>query len=1149
MSKCDDLFQERQRLINEKAGTQADLSRIRSIQASSNMPSEEEFARQAGKMADDIEEIQASGEVQRAIANPKSKEAETNIPKEQPTNIAQALRSNPEEWVENWAVLSKALQRTGQRLSPDQWEFIKTKGSLNTAARTISESMGGDWNLLDVIGLIEKDADVFNGAIERTFRLRYFYEQSKLAYINVLEEIGDFMDKSELPTSIPPDVLNRSLSNFKLAVMSERQYDYVRNTWSNMGKAMQGQGFDFDSSFAVREFEGINRKVGDSAEIPTVQEIREMQPSDFTEESTIGRVLQAADLFKTNRKEAMKQLEMEIKIAKIEGVDPFKKLNPKEYEDRMFRALVTLAKDSQLFNLRTQALNIGSNINMALYGPIRKTLEDIQYGTGFMKTDIDGFIANYKGYGAALKATRDAGKEVFLDALSNKSMLYTGQVDTYGRFFKANEERIAELERMIEYKPISKRDQVLERFNPIRWARNMHAGSRLWMYYKTGNSYFLRPGLNTLAAGDNLAGFFFHHYHLRSDLELKARRNGVQLNLMDADGNLDMRKANDWIEKEYKESFYSEEVGERQIKQFRKQRGLTSDMIGDTEVQNIIREELVAKKYGAPVLDTDEAMSAARFSDEMRFQKAPDEHNLGKGLYEGVKTLRREQAGSEVLFPYLQAPMMGTSLDLSAIGLGPAWDTFWLLTKKRNFSPKEMRRLKANWAMTGFVWTTYLGLSSQDLIVGNGPLDPKANAQWRAELAAQGKIPNSIAGVPFVGGLPVISAVFLIHDVIENQKYGMSQRMPGFGNTLSALPGAIFGTIAGHLTRNTALGNLKQLTDLAYGDEYGRRNFWKTSSYIAGGFFNPLTGPMRQTERGFNSQAGDLFRERPWSEDENDLFDRDILNDMESKLRGFAYNTTGLSGVLGGKYKDKDWLGTTIRLPWGMDYGRYLKHRFFPHDHPQDKVYAELNRVGLLNPPGPLMKKTLQNVPMSDDLQQQYNEIYGSITGDVNPTALLSLAGGSKTINLKRNIPIDIKTGSLKGLRINKTVSGDGIDLSIFLAKHVRGKTALQAFRSLINSELYKYLNEHPATTTDLSQKSGKQIKDEIPYKMLQVVKQYYAQLTENALAASETEAVENWKKLRDVYNDAITQKSFEDFKAFAGAPKKTNILEGVPSE
>ena len=62
-----------------------------------------------------------------------------------------------------------------------------------------------------------------------------------------------------------------------------------------------------------------------------------------------------------------------------------------------------------------------------------------------------------------------------------------------------------------------------------------------------------------------------------------------------------------------------------------------------------------------------------------------------------------------------------------------------------------------------------------------------------------------------------------------------------------------------------------------------------------------------------------------------------------------------------------------------MELVHYLEHRFFPHLHPNEKVYAELQMLELLEPPNPLLRKRLMDVPMDDDLQKEFNDTYRSI--------------------------------------------------------------------------------------------------------------------------------------------------------------------------
>ena len=114
-------------------------------------------------------------------------------------------------------------------------------------------------------------------------------------------------------------------------------------------------------------------------DISKVQEARDMKPEDFSEDSPIGRILAAADIFRTNRDAGLKQLELEINTARIRGFDPAKIYDPKNYVDRMHRLTNVLAKDSQLWSLRTQGLNAGSNFIMGLFGPARKLHEGVAY--------------------------------------------------------------------------------------------------------------------------------------------------------------------------------------------------------------------------------------------------------------------------------------------------------------------------------------------------------------------------------------------------------------------------------------------------------------------------------------------------------------------------------------------------------------------------------------------------------------------------------------------------------------------------------------------------------------------------------------------------------------------------------------------------
>lgn len=1113
MSSCDDLFQERQRLLLEQQETDARLARITGLRMSNDIPDDEFFQRAVNEAADQIDDPANAGAVEAGMADPKGVDGRVSIPEGQPVNYKQQLRTNPEEVVRDYATLTRALMQTGKKLMPDEWKFLG-KG-VKDAAQLIAEEVGSGMTADQVLRHMAAADDPFKDAVERTVRLRWWHDTAKKSYLDVVGEIGDFMDANP-NVMVDPALARRSFDNFKVALMAERHYDHVRNTWSRMGQAMQGKNFDDAMLLADGDVLAARQELADPIpEDAPLEEVIAIQPTDLAEDQSIARVLNAVDMNRTNPIEAMKQLELEINSIRITGTDPRKRV-PKNLREANFKLANLLAKDSQLFNERTQGLNIGSNLGMALYGPYRKMWENMLYrpvGTKFMDHAMDTWQAQWAGYGAAADAVRAAGKEVFMDAWKGDAAFYSSNIETYGKFHQPVEERISELEAAMNKPAVN----FLSHVNPERYRLRMHAAVRLWLYDKTGAPAALRPGLTAMGAVDNLAGFAFHHFDYRNQLEMKARRDGVQLGL---NSNRDIH---DWVNSKYEEGFYGMQPTEAQVKAYRKEKGIAPEVMPDSEVAAEILEERVRSTYGAPAPVNPEAKAAAEFSEQMRFQNKPGDGNIGQGAYNAINAFRRSSYVVDNAIPYLQAPFAGTSLDFTGIGIGGGLDLIRHLTGNRKLNPQEMRRTKANLIIAGHLYATYAMLSATGNIIGNGPVDPKEKQEWLAELRAQGKRPNSIAGVQLLGGVPLISTMFLMEDLRYNIDRSLVSK-----HDQSNLADAALSVLAGHLTRTTALGNVAQLFDILYGD----KSPWNQVGFMGAGQI-PGIGLIRSGERLLNTQSNQLYRNRPWTQAEGDLFDPSIIESAERTLREAAYGVSGGFGLLGGNYKDKDWMGTPIRLPWGFGAARYVEHRFFPHLHPEDKVYAELNMLNKLDPPKALMDRTLAGVPMSDDLQKEYNDTYGAMQGGMVPVARLKLAGASTKYQIKLPIAVDLPSGIR--LRADKTLVN--LDLSIFLGKHVQGKTFLQAARSLMNDPVYMGMQATPAMTSNpgVQDKPKGALRSGPASQMIGILKQYYHLLTEDALGKSQSPEAMQWRERRDMVYDAERQGEFEKFGGFQG--------------
>jgi hypothetical protein len=289
-----------------------------------------------------------------------------------------------------------------------------------------------------------------------------------------------------------------------------------------------------------------------------------------------------------------------------------------------------------------------------------------------------------------------------------------------------------------------------------------------------------------------------------------------------------------------------------------------------------------------------------------------------------------------------------------------------------------------------------------------------------------------------------------------------------------------------------------------------------------------------------------LYRERPWTEMEEDLFDPEWMEKTEKKLKEAAYGITGVSGIPRGVYREKDWLGEQIRVPWGWDFKRYWKYRFSPHEFPEVKAYAELNRLNLLNPPEPLMKRTLAGVPMSDDLQKEYNDTYGAMVGDMHPMAVMKLSGGSSTFSFK------LKSNAVlpQGFVYDKATGITSIPLGIFLGQHVKGKTMLQAVRSLMNDPIYQKMEELESTTSNLDIRkdlSRSDVAKRPAYRMMSTMKNYYHELTLADLQsrADPSPDVQIWRDRAQLYRDHLAGEEFDLGKGFVealGAAKEAEV-------
>ena len=1123
MDRCTDLFQKKQALNLERQETDIEVARLSQIQRS-RMPSEDEFLeaqRAAEKAAKDPANADAVKEAIEAEKKPG-----VNIGAGQPVNYVQKLRDFPEQVVAEYAVMTRSLREGGRAAMPDQFDMNGYSSPKRRAA--MLQTLSGRGDVKSWLRVIANSGDKFQGLVDDVVVVRFAHDMSKAAYIEGAGKLFDWV-KNNPGKAVPGADKTKLLNQFKVALMAQRHYDYIRGAWARIGHSMQGKGFEgplkeFSDPAVVGAVDEAVGMVSESEAAAGIIKAGEMSPEDLSRDSSYGRLLEAMDKAQTKPGEAEKQLAIEVGIIKIAGVDPEKVVDPKEIFYNRLHNYNLLTKDWQLFNERSNALNGGSNAMMALIGPYRTYWEDFQLyqdtvGTSISRPAIEAWQTNFNGVYESMLAIRDAGKQVFMDSFFDGRNMYGNNVDTYGKRYQSPEELVAELHDLaqggIDPEATGWRSNAqrgLSWINPERYGRYFHAATRLWLYEKTGKSFFLRPGLRTMGAVDNVAGYAAAVYKVRHDLEVEARLGGSdQLNFFPEGRSREegQRAMDTWITQEFNKSFYSSQPTEHQIKAYRREMGTTAEFLDDQAIADRIATERVGKegKYGGMV-PGDRTRAASEFSDEMRFTNKPGEPGSEtRKMYDRLQALR-QNAWVEGAVPYFTAPFLGTAFDLEMTGAFPLIrETFF----KQDMTPAQIRRNRANLIMAGHVWALAATLGAAGVVVGNGPLNAKDRQAWLLRMKQQGKVPNSIAGVPMPGGFPIINTVFLLNDIAENMGKAMFSKY----DQISVVEAAV-GVLVGHLSRSSAIGQVKTLFEVAYANPDQQDRTGTFLGYMAAGRYLP-SGPIRAAERTFNSRQRDLYRDEDWTENDFETMDAKLMETWERRLRDAAYSVTGLSGAFGGQYKDKDWLGKDIRKPWAMDMLTYLQHRFDPVMHPEnDKVYGQLEYLDLLNKPAELHTRRLLDVPMTDDMQKIWNDTYGSIKGSDQQLI--------KPMRLKAGAPLlNILDPSL--VRVREDLETFNVDVAPYLYEHVNGKTFVEAARSLINSPMYQNWESNDALT--YGKDAPKKERTKAPaYQMMYHLKRHYASMVEERMLNMENApaAVQRWRELHTQKKGTIQQ-------------------------
>ena len=1057
--------------------------------------------------------------------------------------------ANPEDF----GKITEAMWKTWERFQPGDFRFITeafNQERVDALAKNLRKEFGGSSKKAGeaIMAAMKRDSIGFMNLPERKVRIRLTAE---LARYNLNEHLLDVAEALEaIPgMELPAEFKQKTFSLYKWALLGER-HDRFANR--KLGQALQSQQLDLGDPTL------LNPDMTEAAALNRVT------PDDVGAGSIFAKI---RDAIERRDPAALRELS---KIDKLDRIDPNNTLE-RGWENPHVRYAIALAKDSQLFSIRPQLVsNLGGNSMMNLYGPLKTYLENVGYlahnGTSWNRALVEGYQTSWNASRVAADMTRGAMKDLVADAFHSGKVLYGGNADfpAHGKTF--NDELLAKVQAVFNQPllPVDvEGDPLLQPQILARGIGKLMAGPRLLLFEKSGSKHhwMLTPGFRGMAGIDNPFGFHAYVYKLRNDLELRARvgseKGGIEplqllrdkeqadrLPQLDEKGDMvqiqlgeplteddffDLENPVDrqeWIDREVSEAFYTQAPTEQEIKAYRREHRLKSD-VTDDEISDLLSERTASATYQAPrPWASPSATAAQQYSDWTRMQH--EQVGALKHMDTSMVFARKHWA-VDASVPYWRAPFNSFLFDTS-LGFPPLARTGELLYKAKFGSHKEggwaslpaaeVARVQAGWATSGLMLGLFAGLDAAGLIVGNGPMNPREREEWRIGL--KGKLPNSIAGIS-LSGLPVFNTLFLWKDLKDAQASG----------AISSFDQDTFWSLTQVLTsqiiRQTGFAQLQNIFQILT-DPTNTNRVGNFAAFMGNSFLNPLSGVERSVEWATGSgprkfyQPGKATAEERYHLPQDDPFEqiRADLNNRAYQLEPGAWSIVAgfanmLSGgdLVGDRRITEDWLGSSIRFPYGTDASVLEKHPGSPQLWPagNDKLYGELDAQNLLVPPTPLRERTLQKVSMSPTLQKEYNHIYGHTKGEIPLSARLSMDGKAVQVVFPIPFPIEAKVGG-KGVYMQKGESAT-INLGPFLDKHVQGKTVQQALRSLINDPIYQRMQDTRSLTNDPARRDmpPSERRKKAASEMIQGVKTYYELLALDRMYASTSPAATEWRE------------------------------------
>ena len=1181
MSNCDDTFQEIQKLNSEIEKLDSSRTFLKKLSSIENRKPntfkvrgvdgnqlEIDFDQWWYRMANDPEGVDAWAE--RAIGQ-RSKPAG-----------AEGMFENIDQLVRNLGEVNAKEMLTMLQRKTGDWEFYNQrdfnlfteksdKKKLAALLEKGFKDAGIDLKKGSLDAAIAENVGPFLGILNNQTKLQVYADTMNAV---LRKRLVDIAEEIRVNGTVSKATKQDLLKTWATAIFAHRSRSIAKRRWGQMGLNLQFLGKQNPA-----EINSVYRTTGKAAVEEAEQmadEILTATTDDFVKEgSLITKVVEAMD----KGTKGLDELEDIQKAIKLDGADPNMPLED-GWESVWERVARASWKDSIFFAFSSQFKNNWLSQKMVYMAEGMKSF----YGTSMELTDwpfkkytqrnldlpeiaIQGDL--FKPYGT--EATRnyfqamwDSGKMHLRSHFSVDAQIRQTYREIFDQhFFKGDTPFAGAIDKINsprgmmtvdeQYKVAKKiMDQKIDWLGGPKTAMQVRdkffTGSKIFMNNliekQTGTRLPVWSALQMFAAVDHRAGKRAFLVQRHMDLSLEAARANPHLG------------PEDWATMagaKMEEQLYQAKPSKQNIVDYRKQFGLT-DEVSDDEIAAAISMDRV----GAPVLAQPEQVAAYKKSFAMRMQNklegpvvAGRDWGLGQEV-EGIMSRVRSSNYGDAVVPVWRSAAAQTVYDI-ALG-NPVFTTGKLMKAiyhghKGTLTTKMMvdaHSAALTWASLTAMWKT---LSMTGNITGNGPAPGSPEYKdWREKIANEGKVPNSVFGIPWnMGGMPVLNTLFMMEDTDLAVKNAQANK---YDSQSIAEAFLIVGT--GHLMRMPGLKQFQMLSDFLANPSPSA--FGRLAGFL-GAAQNPIGGQLSGLGRTVEGMTGtsrsDLYQPTgsvtPETKQLEDLVwnPQDIdhpISKLENWLRNIAYNTSPITAAaMGVPKKEYTWLGRSIARPDGH-VGEWLVGQpgLWGNGDGTYKVEKILDQLGLLEVPEVITNQRVGDIPITVDLTKELNYEIGHIKGSEafgysgDPAAIIS--GTDKFGFVKKLL-------SFTGQKLdgNEVIDeSTTIDIIQVLDEAVRGNTVREAMNHIIESPAWQRLETLDEGRFSINNKNltREQIRNQPGAKVLKILKDFYVDKATRKVLLSDHPHAKNYQErlkaivesdvLNDIQRDqAIAESAF----------------------